>query len=293
MGSVVELVDDLEATLTGYDTSPSQTHLTSSMASGDLTMSVDDHKKVSAGLVQVGDELMWVDSTSASSVVIPPYGRGYRSSTAASHAAGERVVNKPKFPRVNILRTINEVIGGLYGDLYAVDVTQIVHEGSVTTYELPATCAGVLSVRYETVGPSRAWQPVKRWNYNPNANTTTFPSGKSIDLWQGPIPGYPWRITYKREPTALTSGGTFTDSGLPEYCEDVVKYGAMHRLIGTLDSPRLQVRTVESSQRSAYVETGAAADLSKYYYALYQEALGKAAKRLREDHPPQIHFTRF
>jgi len=294
MSTFAELVDELESALTGYSVSPSQTHLTADVAADELTLPVSDHQKVSAGLVQVGDEMVWVDSVSASGAVVPPYGRGYQSSTASAHVSGTRVVNKPPFPRVRIKRTLNEVITNLFPDLYGVSFTEIVNQGPVTTYALPADCEGILSVVYETVGPSEAWQPVKRWHYNPSANPAAFPSGKSVDLWQGPIPGYRWRLIYKVKPTALSAPqDDFTSCGLPEYCEDVVKAGAAYQLVSRLDFPRLQTRSVESSQRSVYVETGAANDASKYYYALYQEAKAAAAKRLREEHPPQVHFTRF
>lgn len=295
MSTFLELVDSLESTLGGYAQSPSQTHLTDDLAVDGLVLPVADHQKVSAGLVQIGDELLWIDSTSSSGAVVPPYGRGYQSSTASAHESGTRVVNKPSFPRVRIKATVNEVIGSLFPDLYGIGTTEIVNSGVVTTHELPADCTGVLAVTYETVGPSQAWQPVKRWNYNPSASTDTFPSGKSVDLWQGPIPGYRWRITYKKEPAALTSASDdFTAvTGLPAYCETVVFYGACYQMAGWLDVHRLQVRSVESSQRSVFVETGAAADVSKYYYALFEAEKGKAQMRLLKDYPPQIHFTRF
>lgn len=293
MSSYRELVDSLESALTGYAVSPSQTHLTEDITAGDLTLPLADHQKVSAGLVQVGDELMWVDSTAESGAVVPPYGRGYQSSTAASWPAGTRVVNKPAFPRHRIGEVVNEVIRNLFPGLYGVETTEVVHQAAVLTYELPANCAGVLSVTYETVGPSQLWPEVRRWRYNPSADASRFPSGKSIDLWQGGLPGYPWRIVYKTTPVSISDGDEFTDSNLPEYCEDVVKNGVLYMLIGRKDFPRLQTRTVESSQRAVYVETGAASDASKYYYALFQSSRDEAQMRLLKEHPPQVHLTRY
>ena len=85
----------------------------------------------------------------------------------------------------------------------------------------------------------------------------------------------------------------FTATGLETYVETVVVYGACYRMVGWLDAPRLQARAVETSQRSAYVSTGSAADAAKYFYALYQQSLEAARMRFLKENPTVLHFKRY
>lgn len=291
------MVDSLEMKLQGYaqDQSP-QTYLTTAIDDGELALTVNDGQQVSRGLVQVEDELLWVESVSnqAGTATVPPYGRGYMGSTATSHDVGVRVVDNPIFPRIEIRRTIAEVIGSLYPDLYALTAFEFDYNAAQMSYALPAGTVGVSSASWQTIGPSEVWEPIRRWRYDANADPDTFASGRTITIGAGNIvPGRTVRVMCLAEPQALASDADdFTETGLGSYVEPVVNYGVMYRMVGNLGGPRLQVRAVESSQRSAYVETGAPANLSKYFYALYQAELAKARTRFLTDNPTQIHKTR-
>jgi len=76
----VDLIDETALSLTGYTNRQDQaTYLTAPMSATDLTFTVADGTVLTRGLVEIDDELIWVDSFDRTSNVatIPSYGRGF------------------------------------------------------------------------------------------------------------------------------------------------------------------------------------------------------------------------
>lgn len=67
--------------------------------------------------------------------------------------------------------------------------TEITKQSGVYSYQLPADVGNVLTVHGSLVGPSRIWSAAKRWQFHPSANTTTFPTGKALDVLDELVPG--------------------------------------------------------------------------------------------------------
>ena len=89
MPNFSDLVDETLIALSGYTQRQDQsTYLTVAMTDTQTTMTVADAAVLSKGLVEVGDELMWVESFDRATNVatIAPYGRGFRS-TQKHHIA--------------------------------------------------------------------------------------------------------------------------------------------------------------------------------------------------------------
>ena len=80
MPTFKELVDEVALNLQGYtlrqDRSP---HLTTNTTSTGTAITVADANNIAKGIIQIEDELIWVDSYNKATGVltIPPYGRGY------------------------------------------------------------------------------------------------------------------------------------------------------------------------------------------------------------------------
>jgi hypothetical protein len=63
MPNFSDLVDETLIALSGYTQRQDQsTYLTANMTDTELTMTVSDAATLSKGLVEVGDELMWIES---------------------------------------------------------------------------------------------------------------------------------------------------------------------------------------------------------------------------------------
>lgn len=297
MSTLKQLMDQVEINLQGYvQDQAEQTFLMDPIDADDLTFTVDEPKLISRGIIQVDDELMWIKSVDngATTVTVSPFGRGYLSTPATTHVAGARVMDNPLFPRSQVKIAINQVLENLYPDLYVLETTTFPFIAAQSTYELPEESRNVTMVTWDTIGPTKYWYPVQRWAFNPRADETAFPSGRSIDIWSPIVPGRTVKVDYMRRPTTMDdSTDEFTDTGLETYVETTIVYGACYRMVGWLDAPRLQARAVETSQRSTYVETGAATDTAKYFYALYQQSLEAARLRFLKENPTGLHFKRY
>lgn len=291
-----DVVDQVDTILHGYSTDLEQVCASGSMTSTDLTFTVDDATQVTAGLIQVDSELMWVKTVdrNASTVHLSPFGRGFQGTTAAAHAANSMVVNNPKFPRQHIKTSVQQVINAIYPSIFQVkqDESQTAKPGRVS-YQVPSDCDIVRDVSWRTIGPSELWKPVQRWRFRPVADSTDFPTGKAIDIGDPVIPGRTLKITYIAAPGQLNNeSDTLGMAGLDDSSKDILTYGACYRLLTGIEASRLQTNTVTQASRDALVPAGAATNASKYYFALYNQRLHDEALRLQMLYPASIHKTR-
>ena len=182
-----ELVTDVQAYLRSFTRDQElSTHLTVGVNSTAVQLTVSDISVISKGRLEIGDEIIWIDSVDRSNFVahVPPYGRGMDGTTAASYAAGTRIVSQPLYPRKMVKDVINQVISGLAGQLYGVATSQLVSSTTRVSYDLPSTCKQVLSVAVE-YDPNLAYdvEYIRRWKFDPNAQVTNSATGKSILIY--------------------------------------------------------------------------------------------------------------
>ena len=295
MSNRTQLTDRVTAYLQGFSRDQEEkTWITAGIDADDLVFRVNDPKFISAGMCEIGDEMIWISRVDNSSgdVTVAPFGRGYQSTTAVAHDANACIVNNPKFPKSQIHQAINDAIRGVYPDLHVLANYEFPSVAARTTYELPAAVDLVHGVTYETIGPTRRWAPIRRWNYNPQADPETFASGKSIDLFESPEPGRTVRVTYLKPPTTIADAGTefATATGLSATAEDCIVYGACFRLVGLLETPRLQINAIEQQLRSQMVQPGATQSAARHFLQLYQLALASERERLIRANPTSSHF---
>lgn len=250
---------------------------------------------LSRGLVEIDDELILVKTFDALSGVVSVMGlangRGYEGTTAATHAANSLVTSNPAFPKARIKEAINDTVRGLYPHLVVFSSTEITKSAPVMEYELPADTADVWYVVAQTIGPSRIAQPLPNWRYNPKARTANFATGKSIQILDAVTPGQAVKVVYAKPPTLLSSGSDeFTVTGFEERITDLVVYGACKRLLPALESARLQLQSVETTERAALVPPASASKAASLYASLYQERLEEERSLLFSDVPNYAMF---
>jgi len=297
MSTFTQLIDSTLLYLAGFTTQQDQsTHITGQINSSVTTMTVADPTAISKGIVEIDSELLWVDSVNSTTGVttIAPYGRGFRGTTAASHAANARVVTAPLFPRTLVQRAINESIQAVYPDLFAVASTVLTYSPAVTTYELPSGAKQVLAASWQTVGPTKEWIPLRRWRVDQNAATTAFTSGASLSVYDTVVPGKPIKVVYTKQPTVLANDNDefATVTGLPSSCEDVIRLGAAYRLVPFLDTPHLQGASAEADFSSNMRPVGGSSQLGRYFLQMYQVRLSEEVDRLQNLYPVRSHYTR-
>lgn len=296
MTTYSDLINDTVIALSGYTQRQDQaTYLTQDINETTLTFTVADGSIVSRGIIEIDDELMWVDKFDRTSnlVTLAPYGRGFRSTTKAPHTSGTRVTVSPSFPRDVIAREINNAINGVYPDLFGTFYTTFQFIASRNTYIMPQETIDGLSVTWQTVGPTREWLPVLRWRVDKNANIGIFNTGKSISVYDGIIPGRTVQVVYKKVPSTLTLPyDNFSVTGLPESAKEVIILGAAYRAASYLDVGRVPVQSTEVDQIDQQSPIGSGGTVTRALYALYQQRLNVEVRRQQEQFPIRVHRTR-
>lgn len=297
MTSFNEMIDDTLLHLQGYTTQQDQvTHLTSPVGASDVTASIADVTAISRGIVEIGNELVWVDSVNqqTGALNIPPYGRGYRSTTASEHASGTRVTSSPMFPRKMVGQAINDTIKAVYPELFAVDSFETPFTPAVSTYEMPADALNVLQVSWRTVGPSKEWLPIRRFRVDKHASTDVYASGVSVSVYDSITPGRSMKFVYTKQPSPLVNDGDVftTVTGLPSSCEDLVRFGAAYRLVPFFDSAYLSGQSAQSSFSAQQRPSGSSSSLSRFLLQMYQVRLAEEVKRLQSLFPVRSYYTR-
>jgi hypothetical protein len=278
MTTLDQLVRQVRQQLLGYSMNQeSVSELSAPMTATDTSFSCDAGTvlNLSRGIVEIDDELILVKTYDAQSGVVTVMGlgngRGYEGTTAASHAVNSLVTSNPAFPKARIKAAINETIRSLYPTLVVFGSTEV---------------EGVWYVTGQLIGPSKVAQPLPNWRYNPKAREGNFPSGKSIQLLDYVTAGQAMKIVYSKAPEVLVSGSDdFTLTGYPERYTDLVVYGACKRLVPALESARLQLQSVETTERAPLVPPASATKVTQLYASLFAERLEEERARQFDEVP--------
>jgi hypothetical protein len=304
MATFGSMADEVVRKLAGFTLRQDrQTHVVdqgnnTGVSATSTSIKVASANNISTGIIQIDDELIYVDSYDRNSgtLSIPPYGRGYNGTEAATHQIGARVIVSPTFPSVDVKDAINETLLATFPDLYTTGVHTFAFSSARSTYALPEEVETVLGVSYQTTGPSKEWLPIRNYRVDPMANTDTFNSRNSISLYSGVEPGRTVQVFYTSAPTVMDSNDDDFEivTGLPASCKDVIVLGASARLASFIDPGRLTFGSAESDQQSQIAgrSYGAGTNASKYLLALYDKRLSEEARKLNDRNPIRIHFTR-
>ena len=293
-----DMVDEVLLNLAGYTMRQDRlTYLTSAMTSTTgLSIPIASVDNVARGLVEIDEELLFVDSVNrpASTLTIAPFGRGYQGTTAATHAINAKVTIAPTFPRIAVKKAINDTIRAASTQLWVLGNHTFTYSPAQNTYSVPEEVDDVLAVSYSTIGATKEWAPIRSWRLDTMANTGAFTSGKTISLYSGVEPGRTVQITYTKDPQILVnnSDNFSTVTGLPDTAKDVIIYGAAYRLISFVDPSRLTFTSAEADEADRTKPIGSGSNAARFLFSLYQQRLQEEADRLKTKYPIRVHYTR-
>lgn len=299
MPTLQNLIDRVRQELAGFSQQQQQyTSLNANIGTSDTSFQVADATQVSRGTIEVDNqELMLVQSVNqnTNTVTLSSFGRGYQSTTAASHVIGAKIENSPIWPTVRLTEAINDAIRSVYPQLWATNTTSISKISVVYEYGLPADAEEIISVQYQLIGPSHVWRPAQQWRFQGQANIATGElgsTGKALYIGDDVVPGRQIFVTYRKEPTELVNptDDFTTTTGLPSTSHDVIVYGACMKLSPQLEGPRLSISSVEASERAQYVQPGSASKVSQYFGQLYMQRLEQEAAKQRDKFQIPTHF---
>ena len=304
MATLENMIDEVLINLAGYTLQQDRsTHLlqpvsttTSTIASPTVLQLAST--ELGKGTVEVGEELMWVDSFDriANTATISPYGRGYLGTTASTAAAGTRVVISPTFPRYVIKRAINDTIRAIGSSIFSVKQTTFTYNAAITTYELEnLNIKNILTMHWESIGPSKEWIRVKRYDLDalPEINTWGATS-QTVTIGDIITPGRTVKVVYATDPTALsTNADIFTTvTGLPESVRDVVILGAAYRLLTYLDPARATMVSPQADETDSKRPYGSSSTATRQLFALYSQRLAEETKAQQQQYPARVHYSR-
>jgi hypothetical protein len=300
------MMDEVLINLSGYTFQQDRaTHLTSavttttSSSAAPLVLSLGSTDSVGKGVVEIDEELMWVDSYDrvGNTATISPYGRGYLGTTAATHVLDSKVTISPTFPRSAIKRSINDTIRSLGASIFAVKSTTFTFNAAQNTYAFNnLNIKNILTLSWSDVGPSKEWVPIRRWDFDSIANSTAFGSGaQTVTLGaDSPMPGRTVKVVYATDPEVFTDNSQdyVTQTGLPESTRDVVILGAAYRLLSFLDPARASQVSPQADETDSKRPYGASQSATKQLYALFTQRLNEETKAQQQNYPPRVHFSR-
>jgi hypothetical protein len=307
VSTLEQLTDRVDTLLHGYTVNmESTTWLTGAITTTtQTTISVNDANVVSRGFIQIGDEIMYVNSTNNidNVLTLAPWGRAQRGTLAVAHDNSSKVMVSPLFPRFEIKRAINDTLNSMYPSIFAIGQYQFPYIAARTTYDLPDVVENVLSVTHHVIGPSKEWLPVRAWQLDRTANPGEWGTGgnfgKTLGIYSAVVPGRTVNVAFSKRPTlfnitALPSVNQeySTVTGMPDYSEDVVIYGAAFRMISFLDPSRLGALSAEADVLDNQRGPRSGENASRFLFNVYNTRLNEVAENQRRQFPIRSHYQR-
>jgi len=308
MTTLLDMINEVSMNLSGYTLQQDRaTHITADVAAtastiaAPITLSLASTDSVGKGVVEIDEELFWVDNYDrvGNTATIAPYGRAYLGTTLAAHTAGTKVTIAPTFPRFTIKRAINDTISAIGSSIFAAKTTTITSNSAVSAFRLPSGTATTLSIRnilsiaYQALGASKEWIPIRNYRFDGSANTTAFTSGQTVSIYDYIPSGRTVQIAYSTDPVAFTTNTDVftTQTGLPESCKDLVILGATYRLLSNLDPARASMVSPQADETDSKRPYGSSQSLTKQVYALFNQRLNEEIKKQQDKYPIRVHYS--
>jgi hypothetical protein len=301
-----DLVDEVTMNLAGYTLQQDRTtHLTSAITTTTSTLAAPttfslNEDNVGKGMVQIGDELIWIDDYDriSKTATVPPYGRGFMGTTADEHAAGDRVVIAPTFPRHSVKRAIQDTIRAIGSSIFAAKNTSFNYNPVVDTYAFTGlNIQNILRMSWQEIGASKRWIPIARFTWDSSPDATTWgATSQTVTINDRAIhSGRKINVTYATAPSTLseTSEESFSaQTGLPESVRDVVVLGAAYRLLSFLDPARNALTSPQADEIDAKRTYGSGNTATRALYQLYATRLAEETQAQQQQYPLRPRYSR-
>ena len=302
-----QMIDEVKINLSGYTFQQDRsTFLTTAVttltspSSSPTVLSLGSTTDFGKGVVEIGDELLWIDSVDrvANTATVAPYGRGYLGTTAATAVVDTQVTVSPIFPRASIKKAINDTIAAVGASIYATKQTTFTYNAAITTYNFnDLEIENILAISWQDIGPTKEWIRVKRWDFDPFADTTagtwTGTGSQTVTIGDVIIAGRTVKVMYATHPSVFTAINQdfSTQTGLSESVKDVVTLGAAYRLLQYLDPARAAQYSPQADEIDAKRPFGASNNAVRQLFALYTQRLNEERLKQQTQYPPRVHYS--
>ena len=303
--TLTDLINEVQLNLSGYTFNQDRaTHLRStvtttvSTSASPTVLDLGSTDNVGKGVIEIDEELMWIDSFDriSNTATVSPWGRGYLGTTAATHAQDAKVTISPTFPRYVIKKAINDTVRAVGSTIFAAKVTTFTFNAARTTYDFDGlNIQNILTIMWQSVGPSQEWIPVRRWSWDSKADVTAFgATAQTVTIGDYITPGRTVKVIYATDPEAFTANTEdfSTQTGLPESCKDLIILGSAYRLLTYLDPARAAQVSPQADETDTKRPYGSSQSATKQLYALYTQRLNEETQRQQTLYPIRVHYSR-
>lgn len=284
--------------MSGYDQAQDAVGgLSSALTADGLVLNVDDISGASRGIAEVDLEVMRVRQVDPqnNSLLLYPFGRGYRGSVATTHAPGTEVRFNPTWLAATVAREINGVLDEIYPTVYGVQSEEFSFQSAGTGTALPIDdyAVGVISVWVNDGSTKDEWIRDDHWDYNPDSSTV----GKGLRMSTAYRAGRLGRVVYAVKPQKFDLGGALDQdfqavTGLPERCADLLTLGVAYRMAPYIDVGRLSFLSASAREDGTNRRSGDASTVARLLASIFKARLDAEALVLAREHPIRVHATR-
>lgn len=237
---------------------------------------------------EIDAELMyiWAADTATKTLTVQ---RGFNGTTAASHSSGAIVTANPRFPRAQILESLNDELRDLSSPmhgLFQVKSLNITYNGTDSMINLTGATDVIdllnVSVRYLTDD----YPVARRVKLVRDLPTDDFASGFAIRFDQNVYPGR-LRVVYKAPYSAAANESVDINStcGVQESVTDIVVIGTQLRLMAPREIKRNFTESQGDTRRAEEVQSGAITGSISNLRQLRRDRITAEAARLARAYP--------
>jgi len=147
---------------------------------------------------------------------------------------------------------------------------------------------------WQSVGPTKEWLPIRQWRWDPIAYASSFPTGRTVSIYDNVLPGRTINIVYAHLPTTMTANTDDfeTVTGLPSSMKDVITYGAAWRLSSYVDPARISISSPAADELDVKRPYGTGTNVTKQLQALYMNRLEEESLKQTLQFPTRVHYSR-
>jgi len=274
LSGTVEERNKLATTVTSSDTS--------------IVLSYDLGGFREGSVIEIESELMYIWSTVTATKTLTVE-RGYDGTTPLAHTAGALATVNPRFPRQQMLDSLNSDIDDLsstMNGLFRVVAQDISYNGSDRQINLTSATGiiDLIDVRLRYLADD--YPIIRNVRLQRNLPTADFASGFAI-VFDEPVMAGTLRVVTKREFVRATneSSDLQTTCFVPQSCEDILEMGVILRMMNGREIKRNFIESQGDTRRSDEVPAGATRDSLTNIQRLRRERIIAEAARLKQQYP--------
>ena len=241
--------------------------------------------------LSIGTNTFYVWSVSGQQATVQA---GEDSSTDISVPAGTLVRVSPRFTGDEIWKQLANDLGDLSSPangLYGIQTVDLTYNATLNGYDLGSigdNLQSIYEVKYLTPGPQLDNPRIHTtgWRLNRNANSSQFPSGLSLQMFEPAYPGYNVRVVYRSNfvmPTTYLANVSST--GLLASAYDLPPLGAAIRLMEGREIKRNFTEGQGDTRRAGETPPGAVLQSARGLQQLRANRITAEAARLEALYP--------